>query len=238
MCEHFVARAAEPFPLGELWPLAERLERYGLAGFGWGAAWVGSGGRLEGHRSTLAFRDDFARDALAREETTSLLVHLRRPSKLSTLAMPDTQPFLDPDARFAFSHNGDLREIRSWRERYKADGRIHGRADSEVGQRWLEDGWSPGGHAPRLLRELHECMRGSANFALLEPDGSAYHYAGNPENPVFSFRLGPIGLVSTGLYSIDRSVFRLAAPSATERRLVRPGRVVGLDRDGTPSPAS
>ena len=36
MCEQFVARAAEPFRLDELWPFAERLERYGLAGFGWG----------------------------------------------------------------------------------------------------------------------------------------------------------------------------------------------------------
>ncbi len=37
MCEQFVARAAEPFPLDALWPLAERMERYGIAGFGWGA---------------------------------------------------------------------------------------------------------------------------------------------------------------------------------------------------------
>jgi len=40
MCEQFVARAAEPFRIDELWPFTERLERYGLAGFGWGAAGI------------------------------------------------------------------------------------------------------------------------------------------------------------------------------------------------------
>jgi hypothetical protein len=33
MCEQLVARSAEPFRLDALWPLVERLERYGLAGF-------------------------------------------------------------------------------------------------------------------------------------------------------------------------------------------------------------
>src|SRR6476659_1782521 len=99
MCEHFVARAAEPFRLDELWPFAERLERYGMAGFGWGAAWLTADGRLETHRDVRAV------------ETSSALVHLRRPSKLSTLQLADTQPFLDPAGRFSFSHNGDLRDI-------------------------------------------------------------------------------------------------------------------------------
>ncbi len=44
MCEHFIARAAEPFRLDELWPFAERLERFGIAGFGWGAAWIDADG--------------------------------------------------------------------------------------------------------------------------------------------------------------------------------------------------
>ena len=100
MCEQFIARAAEPFRLDELWPLTERLERYGLAGFGWGAAWIAADGRLRTYRDTAAFRDDHGRETIAAEETTSLLVHLRRPSRLSTLQLPDTQPFLDPAERF------------------------------------------------------------------------------------------------------------------------------------------
>ena len=112
MCEHFVARAREPFRLDELWPFSEKLERFGIAGFGWGAAWLAADGGLHSHRDLRAFRDDPERDALGATETTSLLVHLRRPSRLSTLGLADTQPFLDPAGRFAFSHNGDLRDYR------------------------------------------------------------------------------------------------------------------------------
>ena len=54
MCEHFIARAAEPFRLDELWAFAERLERFGIAGFGWGAAWIGPDGRLASYRDVRA----------------------------------------------------------------------------------------------------------------------------------------------------------------------------------------
>ena len=67
------------------------------------------------------------------------------------------------------------------------------------------------------------------NFALLEANGSAHHYAGNPENPVFTFRLGAIRLASTGIYSLDRSLFRFVAPGATDRRLVPLRTTVGLN---------
>ncbi|MGZ6269430.1 MAG: class II glutamine amidotransferase [Candidatus Limnocylindrales bacterium] len=189
MCELFVARGERPFSVADLWPLAERLERYGIAGFGWGAAWRRPNGSLATYRHTGAFRDDAAgREAVGAEETMSVLVHLRRPSRLSTLAMPDTQPFLDPAGRFAFAHNGDLRHHRLFRSRYRAEGRIHGRADSEVGARWLEDAWDQGA-APLLLAALHDAMGGQANLALLDAAGTLVVYAGNQENPVFRFRL-------------------------------------------------
>jgi len=98
MCEHFVARAAEPFRLDELWDFGERHERYGLAGYGWGAGWLTADGRLESYRDVRAFRDDPGRERIGAVETTSLLVHFRRPSKLSTLQLADTQPFQDPAA--------------------------------------------------------------------------------------------------------------------------------------------
>ena len=66
MCEHFIARAAEPFRLDELWPFAERLERFGIAGFGWGAAWMAADGRTaaraSSYRDLRAFRDDPGRE--------------------------------------------------------------------------------------------------------------------------------------------------------------------------------
>ena len=235
MCEHFVARAAEPFALRTLWPFVERLEHWGIAGFGWGAAWTKPGGGLAVHRDVRAFRDDPEREGIGRQRTTAVLVHLRRPSRLATLTLSDTQPFDDPSGRFAFSHNGDLRDFEPWRRRYLAAGRIHGRADTEVGARWLEDRWSPGADAGGLLTELHTCFAGRANLATLGADGQAHHYAGNEENPVFTFRLGPIGIASTGVYSIDRSLFRFVAPDATDRGVVRLGRTVALAEDGSPS---
>lgn len=242
MCEHYIARAAEPFQLDELWPFTERLERFGIAGFGWGAAWIGADGALHSHRDTRAFRDD--PDGAARvgaQRTTAALVHLRRPSKLSTLTLADTQPFDDPAGRYAFSHNGDLRDYRSLRTTYRRAGRIHGRADTEVGARWLEDAW-PDRDQPQaqsnVLGALHEQFGGQANLALLTADGTPHHYAGNSENPVFTFRLGRIGVASTGIYSLDRSLFRFVAPAATDRRLVRLRGTVGLDRDGSPTTAS
>jgi hypothetical protein len=229
MCEHYVARSETPFRLDELWALTEKLERFGLAGFGWGAAWQTEDGRLETYRDVRAFRDDPGRERVGATVTRSVLVHLRRPSRLSTLGEADTQPFPDPAGRFVFSHNGDLAGYRPWRARYRAEGRIHGRADSEVGQRWLEDAWSRNEPAAHLLGALHDTFGGEANFALLNANGSVHHYAGNPENPVFTFRLGSIRLASTGIYSLDRSLFRFVVPAARERRLVPLHSTVGFD---------
>lgn len=233
MCEHYVARAAEPFRLDELWPFTEQLERYGIASFGWGAAWLSADGEIDSYRDIGAFRDDPQRDAIGAAETTAVLVHLRRPSKLSTLGMADTQPFDDPAGRFSFSHNGDFRKVQAWRARFRAAGRIHGRADTEVGARWLEDAWNgTASGPPGVLATLHETFGGQANLSLLTADGGVSAYAGNTENPVFTFRLGRIGIASTGIYSLDRSIFRFAAPGATERQLIRVGRTVALDRQG------
>jgi hypothetical protein len=221
MCEHFVARADSPFALADLWPLASGLERFGIAGFGWGAGWLDDLGTLRTYRTNAAFRDDPEGQAtVGSVTTTTALVHLRRPSRLSWLSHADAQPFLDPSTRFVFSHNGDLRAWRDFRPSYREAGRIHGRGDTEVGQRWLEDNWRADEPAGHLLGALHDAFGGQANLAVLGADGSAHHYAGNAENPVFTFRLGPIRIASTGIYSLDRSLFRFVAPSATDRRLV------------------
>ena len=74
MCEQFVARAAEPFRLEELWPLAGRMERYGIAGFGWGVTWLGGDGELHEHRDTRAFRDDPSRDEVGRQQDRTAAV--------------------------------------------------------------------------------------------------------------------------------------------------------------------
>jgi glutamine phosphoribosylpyrophosphate amidotransferase len=228
MCELLAVRSDEPFALAAVWPLAEGLERYGLAGYAWGVAWARPDGSLDAYRATTAFRDDPRRAEVGRVETTAALVHLRRPSRFSWLGMADTQPFLDAAGRFAFAHNGELAHHRRFRDAYRAAGRIHGKADSEVGMRWLEDAWDLERPADVLLAALHEAMGGSANLAALEPGGRATFHAGNGENPLFGFRLGGLRLLSTGVYSLDRSLFRLVAPGARERRLVARGRSASL----------
>jgi predicted glutamine amidotransferase len=223
MCEMLAVRADEPFVLSEVWPLVAGLERYGLAGYGWGAAWIRPDGSLDAYRATTAFRDDARTDEIGRTGTTAALIHLRRPSRFSWLGLADTQPFVEGAGRFAFAHNGELAHHRRFREAYRAAGRIHGRADSEVGMRWMEDAWALKRPAEDLLAALQEAMGGLANFAVLEPGGRATLHVGNGENPVFGFRLGELRLLSTGVYSLDRSLFRLVAPGARDRRLVSRG---------------
>jgi glutamine phosphoribosylpyrophosphate amidotransferase len=221
MCEQYVARSANPFRIDALWPFTERLERSGIASYGWGATWLGADGKLHSYRDVGTFVEDVTGRANVGAETTrALLVHLRRPSKLSTIGPADTQPFDDPAGRFSFSHNGELRHEGRFRKRFRDQGRLHGRADTEVGARWLEDEWNGTGDVPALLRRLHQAFEGDANLMVLTRDGSAYHYAGNSQNPVFTFDLGPFRIASTGIHSLDRSLFRYVVPEATNRKLV------------------
>jgi hypothetical protein len=220
VCEQYVAVSAAPFRLDALWPFTERLEKFGIAGFGWGATWLVGEGSLASHRNLETFRDDPRRAEIGAIETRGALVHLRRPSKFSTIGMPDTQPFDDPEGRYAFSHNGDLERHEAHRARYRAAGRLKGKADTEVGARWLEDHWADAGSAKDALAKLHETFGGHANLAVLTSSGGAHHYAGNRDNPVFTFDIGDIHLACTGMYSIDRSVFKYVVPEASSRRLV------------------
>ncbi len=220
MCEHYIARAAEPFRLDELWPFTERLERFGIAGFGWGVSWLAADGRLRGYRDCGPSATTLARPSSAAVETTAVLVHLRRPSKLSTLTMADTQPFADPGRPLCLQPQrrpgrlpGAPRDVSSRRA-----GSMAGPTPRSARAGWRTPGatTSP---SPHLLGALHDRFGGQANLAVLTADGDAHHYAGNSENPVFAFRLGRIGVVSTGIYSLDRSLFRYVAPGATDRRL-------------------
>jgi hypothetical protein len=79
---------------------------------------------------------------------------------------------------------------------------------------------------------MHQTFAGQANLSVLTSTGDVVAYAGNTENPIFTFRLGQIGIASTAIYSIDRSLFRFVAPGATERRVVKPGAAVALDEYG------
>ena len=64
-----MARAVEPFRIDELWPFTERLERFGMAGFGWGAAWLTPDGAIDTHRDVRAFL--FVRQKIAAANWTN-----------------------------------------------------------------------------------------------------------------------------------------------------------------------
>ena len=51
---------------------------------------------------------------------------------------------------------------------------------------------------------------------------------------MFTYRLGSIGVASTALYSVDRSLFRFAAKGATDRALARLHATIALDERGRP----
>ncbi len=185
MCEHFIARAAEPFRLDELWPFAERLERFGLAGFGWGAAWVATAVRLASYRDVRAFRDDPGRDG-RRDDRDDRRARPPPPAVAAvdavaarTPSRSTTRPAATPSATTATcATTGALRAT------YRAQGRIHGRADTEVGARWLEDAWRAGRAGRRTSSAaLHDRFGGQANLAVLAADGTPHHYAGNAREP-------------------------------------------------------
>src|SRR2546430_9494138 len=109
VCEVLAVAWEEPRPFDRVLPWASELERLGVAGFGWGVAWVEDDGTVHGYRRPTSLRDDAdGRDRLAGVTSSRFLVHLRRPSRLSTVQMADTQPFLARAGRSASCHNGIL----------------------------------------------------------------------------------------------------------------------------------
>ncbi len=214
MCEVLALVGTRPFAVLEALPLASGVERWGIAGMGWGAAWLdASSGTLRHYKRETALRDDDrAAVALEGAQTTALIVHLRRPSLLSTLSFADTQPFASDEPPFAFAHNGDLDKHEQYRPRYAERGLLRGRADTEVGFHYLAELRRELAPAEALLR-LHADMGGPSNYLYLDGDGLLLAYAAG-EQPLYRFRRGAQRGVVSALYSRDRSVFNLVMPDA------------------------
>ena len=219
MCEHFIARAAEPFRLDELWPFAERLERFGIAGFGWGAAWLdGRRHASRSYRDVRAFRDDPGRErGRGDRDDRRALVHLRRPSRLSTLTLPDTQPFDDPAGRFAFSHNGDLRDYRRLRD--DATGRRAGSTAAPTPRSGPAGSRTPGTRRAGRRTCSARSTTGSAarrTSRSWPPTATPYHYAGQRREPgLLVPRSGGSGSSRPGS---TRSIGRSSGSSRPARR--------------------
>src|SRR5579875_1199082 len=130
MCEMLAAAFDAPVRFAELHDRIASLEVYGLGSFGWGVAWL-DGEQVRVSRGLGRFVDEAADDGdLQAARSTRFLAHLRRPNKLSTVQLADTQPF-SHGSDFAFCHNGFLQRAEQFRATY-AD-RLAGGADSEIG---------------------------------------------------------------------------------------------------------
>lgn len=211
MCEMLAFSSEELVSVDTLLGWAALLERYGLAGYGWGMVWT-DGQTLYRYRSVEGLQNDpKADDVLARLTLRRGFIHLRRPSLMTTVAFVNTQPYMDDNGDWAFAHNGYLERHRDFRSRYQ--GELTGTSDSEVGFRyWCEQ---TGSIADRFAA-THEALGGKANFMGLSRAGDLGVYAGNSENRVFSFRLGAISLATTSLHSGDRFLFEGLFPEARD----------------------
>lgn len=231
MCEVTVVRWSEPRPFDRLLPYGIMQERYGVAGFGWGVAWLDGDGRVRVHRQLGRFADEApAAPPLRRVASTHYLIHLRRPSRLSTIQLADTQPF--GDDRCAFSHNGNLKRAEELRPRYA--GRLSGAADSEVGWAYFRDRLGEGSPPDEALGEVADTFGGSANLAYLDAAGRLLVRAGHESNPTWTFRLDGGAVAATGLHSADRSLFELVFSGAENAAPLPYGAVVdvGIELEG------
>ena len=214
MCELLAVAFDEPHPFAGVLPWARAIERFGIGGFGWGVAWLGDGA-VEGYRHPTSMQEDAAgADSLAEVTSTRFLVHHRRPNRLSTVQMADTQPFVE-QGRFAFCHNGSFDRHAALRDRFA--GRLHGRADSEVGFAYLAEGLGEGLDPAEALRSTHRELGGTANLGYLGRDGRLLAYGGYPKNVLWGFVLDGASVAATGLHSDDESLFDLVFPDAKDR---------------------
>ena len=225
MCELLVAAFEVPRPFQKLAPIIVRLEQLGLAGYGWGVAWldeqVGEPGAVRAVRGLHRFADQGRGSSdLATRSARRFLVHLRRPSRLSTIQIADTQPFLDLE-RGAWCHNGFL--ARAEEARHRFHGRLHGQADSEVGWQYFLDRLSGGEEPQPALRAVDDAFGGRVNLAHLGVDGELSVYARNDTNRMWRYRLDGATLASTSLHSDDTSLFDLVVPRATDRERLELG---------------
>lgn len=233
MCELLVAAFEAPKPFRALAPVAAGLEEFGVAGFGWGVAWLDeSAGEVHAVKGLGRFREERQCNAtLLTQESRRFVVHLRRPSQLTTVQMADTQPFLD-EGRSAWCHNGFLARAEELRPQFT--GRLQGRADSEVGWQFFLDRMAMGTTSLDGLRAVDDEFGGKVNLAYLGQDGELSIFTRNDTNRFWRFSLDEGEMAATDLHSSDSSLFDFVVPRATDRELLVPGSAVRLAGPSAP----
>lgn len=226
VCEILAAAWARPTPYRHLHDWAADLERYGVASFGWGVAWIADGA-VQVERGLGRYVDEAPwRTRLQTAESTRFLVHLRRPSKLSTIAPADTQPFLAGE-EYAFCHNGFLERAEQYRAQYAE--RLSGSADSEVGWQFFDDQLRAGVEVTAALRAVDDRFGGQLNLGYLAGDGTLAVYTRNDTNALWRFDTDDGAFATTALHSDDESVFEFVYRGVDKRSLIPSGTALRID---------
>jgi glutamine phosphoribosylpyrophosphate amidotransferase len=215
VCEIFAVSWPTPRPFTSIAGWARLIEHYGQGHFGWGVAWL-DGDEVKRYRNPGRMATDpEGVELLDGVSSSRFLVHFRRPSKLSTIGLPDSQPFIDDAGSLAFVHNGGFANEKEFRPRYT--GRLAGLADSEVGWVMLQDLIATGVPVADGLAMIHAKLGGTANLVTLDNRGTFTAYCGYPGNRFWQFRLDDAQIFATQLHSADDSLFDLVFHGATDR---------------------
>jgi hypothetical protein len=227
VCEILALACEEPRSYTDVHGWAGLLEHYGLGGFGWGVAWLDDdSGSVRVDRGLGRYEDEAQdHDQLMAAKSRRFLVHLRRPNKLSTVQMADTQPFFR-SGDYAWCHNGFLDRSEALRAPYAE--RLMGAADSEVGWLFFQERLEAGVNPVDALVEVDETFQGKVNLGYLGADATLALYTRNLENAMWQFEIDGARVVSTGIHSDDDSVFQLVYPGSSDPRLVPTGTAVIL----------
>lgn len=222
MCEILAVKWPEPRPFAAVAGWARAMEYYGSARFGWGVAWLdqdGTGSRVRAHVGARQLaHDEAVAGELGAVRSSVFLVHLRRPTLLSTVQLADTQPFITEGNDLAFCHNGLFRERDTFRPAFQ--GRLNGSADSHIGFCMLQDIVAEGVPVCDALAMVHAKLGGNANLATLDSQGVVALFSKHETNRFWTFRTGDAQVAATELHSPDGSLFTLIFPRADGRSVV------------------
>jgi glutamine phosphoribosylpyrophosphate amidotransferase len=229
MCEIVAVAWPEPRSARFVLERAAAVERLGIDGFGWGMSWLDGDGAVKGYRTIDSLAaDDEGRAAMADIESTRFLVHLRRPTLLSTVQIADTQPFVAENGAFAFAHNGRFLDHEVLRPRYAAV--LSGRADSEVGFRVFEERLAEL-DPPAAMASAVNDLGGHGNVVYLGADGEIVARSSHPLNPFWKFRVDGGVVASTACHSEDDTLFRLVFSDARDPLPIGPAPERVADRE-------
>jgi hypothetical protein len=232
MCELMAVSSREPIQLLSVLPWALGVERMGIAGYGWGISWLDPNGRVDGYRypGSLA-SDDLVNSRLNSIFSTRYLIHLRRPTRLSTIQLADTQPFVWHDNTFAFCHNGNFKRSEDIRARYEEH--LLGDADSEIGLYYFKDLLARDIDPDVGLAMTNQLLEGASNLGYLDRQANLVFYCGHPGNAIWQFAYEGAGVMATEIHSPDDSLFELLFPKAEDRVRLQLGQAGGWRPDGS-----